>query len=110
VAIYANGPAYQSTSVTNSATLVFGGSITTLAAITPAVTLKNVTLFNSGTTTAFIGGSSTTSAALPLAPGQQVLIEGYSTTSGTTTHDLYAITAAGTTTINAGLTTQGLVD
>jgi hypothetical protein len=110
VAIYANGPAYQSTTVTNSATLVFGGSTTTLAAITPAVPLKNVTLFNAGTTTAFVGGSSVTTAALAIAPTQQILIEGYLTTSGTTTHDLYAITANGTTIINAGLTTQGLVD
>lgn len=110
MAIFANGPAYQSTAVTNSATLVFGGSTTTLAAISPAVTLRNVTLFNSGTTTAFIGGSSATTAALPLAPGQQVLLQGYTTTTGTTTHDLYGITSAGTTIINAGLATQSVAD
>ena len=110
MAIYANGPAYQSTSVGNSATLIFSGTIAALAALSPAVALRNVTIENVGAVTAYVGGSSVTAAALPLAPGQQVLIEGYLTTSNTTTHDLYAITASGTTTLNAGLATQTVVD
>jgi hypothetical protein len=110
MAIFANGIAEQTTSVTNSATLVFSGTIAALAALSPAVTLKNVTIFNSGTTTAFVGGSSVTTAALPLGVGQQLLIQGYSTTTGTTVHDLYAITSAGTTTLVAGLATQSVID
>jgi hypothetical protein len=111
VAIFDSGSdAFQTSTPGTAATLVFGGSTATLAGLSPAVTLRDVTIINTGATTCFVGSSSVTAAAgLPLKAGQQVTIQGWTTTTGTTTNDIYAITSSGTTTCNAGLATVAAV-
>jgi hypothetical protein len=95
--------------VTSSATLIWSGTVSALASISPAVALRDLSIVNIGTQTAFIGGSSVTAAALPLLPGQQVTIQGWLGTSNTTTRDVYAITSAGTATLVAGLASNAWV-
>jgi len=104
MAIFANGPGTQTTVVgTASGTVpVFNTTATGLTG-----TLRNVTLFNAGTVTAYIGGgtggTATSAASLTLAPGGQLLLEGPAI-------NLYAVTASLTTTIIAGLSTLSTVD
>lgn len=102
MAIFANGPGVQTSSVgTATGTVpVFNTAATGLTG-----TLKNVTIFNAGTITAYVGvGTATTSTTgFPLASGNQLLLEG-------TAVNLYACTASGTTTLVAGLATLATVD
>lgn len=99
----AGSPAYQTSSPGTAATLVWSGTVTALANISPAVALRDLSIINVGTITCFVGGSSVTTAALPLLAGQQVTIQGWLGTSNTTTRDVYAITSSGTAQLQAGL-------
>lgn len=101
MAIFASNT-IKTTSVTTAAVKIFD---VTSSAFATGATLKNVTVMNTGSVTAFIGIASVTTTGLRLAPGQQLTINGYSYVKGDTTGDLYAITASGTTTIEAGLGT-----
>lgn len=101
MAIFAAG-SVQTTTATNSATKVFDANSSKYAA---GATLTNVTLVNTGSTTCFIGIAAVTTTGLRLAAGQQLTIYGYSYTKGDTNGDIYAITASGSTTIQAGLST-----
>lgn len=107
MAIFADGPAYQTNTVTTAAHVVFSANATALAALSPAVALHDVTIINTGTVTIYLGQPTNVTAAtgIPLAPGQQITINGYTATSGTTTNDIWGITSAGTTTTEAGLAT-----
>lgn len=106
MAIFADGVAYQTNTVTTAAHLVFTGNSTGLAALSPAVTLKDITIVNTGAVNIFLGSSSVTAATgLILRPGNQVTIQGWTETSGTTTYDVYGITSSGTTTTEAALAT-----
>jgi hypothetical protein len=101
VAIFANGPGVQTTSVgtATSTVPVFSTSATGLTG-----TLTNVTIFNSGTVTAYLGGTGATSVSgLPLAAGDQILLKGPAI-------NIYACTASLTTTLVAGLATLSTVD
>jgi hypothetical protein len=105
-------PAYQATAlIGGTAVLIWSGTVTALAGISPAVTLKDLTIINTGANVCWVGGSSVTSAALPLLAGQQVTIQGWTGTSNTTTTDVYAICASGaaTTSTVAGLATLASV-
>lgn len=89
-------PAYQTTSlIGGTAVLVWSGTFTSLAGISPAVTLRDITVINTGTNVLWVGGSSVTSAALALPAGGQVTVQGWTATSNTTTNDIYAIAASG---------------
>jgi hypothetical protein len=101
MAIFSSG-SVQTTTVTNSATKVFD---TTSSLYATGATLTNLTLVNTGSTTCFVGIASVTTTGLRLAAGQQLTIYGYSYAKSDTTGDVYAITASGTTTIQAGLAT-----
>lgn len=101
MAIFASNTV-QTTSVGNSATQVFS---TANAAFATGATLKNLTIINTGSVTCFVGIASVTTTGLRLAPGQQITINGYSYVKGDTNGNVYAITASGTTTIEAGLGT-----
>jgi hypothetical protein len=101
MAIFASG-SVQTTTATNSATKVFD---TTSSLYATGAHLTNLTLVNTGSTTCFIGIAAVTVTGLRLAPGQQITIYGYDYVKGNTAGDVYAITASGTTTIEAGLST-----
>jgi hypothetical protein len=104
-------PAYQATSVTNSAIKIWSGTVSALASISPAVTVRDLTIVNAGTVTAYVGGSSVAGAATgaPLPSGGQLTIQGWTATTNTTTNDVWAITASGTTQLEAGLATLASV-
>jgi hypothetical protein len=101
VSIFSSG-SIQTTTVTTGATKVF--DVTSSLYATGAA-LTNLTLVNTGSVTCFVGIASVTVTGLRLAPGQQLTIYGYSYVKGDTNGDVYAITASGTTTIQAGLAT-----
>ena len=113
MAIFDSGsPAYQATAlVGGTAVLIWSGTVTALNSISPAVTLRDITIVNTGANTLYIGGSSVTSAAMPLAAGAQLTVQGWSATSGKTTNDVYAIAVSGATSSStiAGLATLASV-
>lgn len=123
-------PAFQSTQAANtpvgtaaagvqvynagSATVV-SSSGTAYYAFPATATLSNLTLINTGTVTAYLGAGTagtvvTTAAGLPLTPGQQLTIQGTAATGTVSTFNLWAITAVGTTNIEASLATVVAVD
>lgn len=107
MAIFANGPAYQTASIGTSAALVFNPNSTALQATNVVGSaLRNVTIVNTGAATVFLGTSSVTAATgLALAAGQQLTIEGYSAVAGNATGAIYGITSSGTAFVEAGLET-----
>ncbi len=98
-----------------SATVVTSGG-TAFYAFPTTATLSNLTLINVGTATAYLGGAGTptTTTGVPLMPGAQLTIQGTSATgaanSSTVSFNLWAITAGGTTSIEASLATVVAVD
>jgi hypothetical protein len=108
----AGSPAYQTQSyVGGTAVLVWSGTVTALAGISPAVTLRDVTIQNTGSNVIYLGGSSVTTAGLYLPPGGQVTIQGWAGTSNTTTRDIYgiAVSSSVTSSTAAGLATLASV-
>lgn len=116
-------PAFQASpsggrsTVTNSATQVYSSTSVTVGSTTytfPAgVVLHDLTIINTGSTTCYLGSSTVTSSTgLPLKPGEQLTIQGQVTaaTSGVLGWNIYAITASGTTTMEASLATVAVVD
>lgn len=101
MAIFSSG-SVQTTTVTNAATKIFDSTSSLYAT---GAALTNLTIVNVGSTTCFVGIAAVTVTGLRLAPGQQLTIYGYSYVKGDTTGDVYAITASGTTSIQAGLAT-----
>lgn len=103
MAIFANGPGTQSYTVAGTAaTQIFNTANTALSGV-----LKNLTVINTGTVTAYIGGSglgtASTTSGVTLAAGNQLLLEGPAI-------NLYAIAASATTQITTALATQSVVD
>ena len=113
VAIFDVGsPAYQTQSyVGGTAVLVWSGTVTALAGISPAVTVRDLTILNTGANVIYVGGSSVTTAGLYLPPGAQVTVQGWAGTSNTTTRDVYAIAVSSSVTSStaAGLATLASV-
>jgi len=106
VAIFGTGIALQTNTVTSSAHLVWTANSTALAALSPAITVHDVTIINTGSVTVYLGTSSVTAATgLALPSGAQLTYNGYVATTGTTTNDIYGITSSGTTTTEAALAT-----
>jgi hypothetical protein len=105
-------PAYQGpNTIGGTAALIWSGTYSPLGSVSPAVTCRDISIINTGTATCYVGGSSVTTAALPLGPGQQVTVQGWTATSDKTTSDIYGITTGGgtqTTTV-AGLATVASV-
>ena len=64
-------PAYQATaSVGTTATLVWSGTAASLAAISPAVTLRDITVINTGANPIYVGGTSVSNTTgMYVAPG-----------------------------------------
>lgn len=93
-------PAYQTTAlVGGTAVLVWSGTFTALAGISPAVTLRDVSVINTGANVLWVGASAvTTVTGMYLPPGAQMTIQGWAGTSNTTTRDIYAIATSGAAT------------
>lgn len=104
MAIFANSAATQTTaSVTTTATQIYNTAAT---GIPTGVTLKDLTIINTGTVTIYLGQSTVTAATgLPLPAGAQITYNGYSHAQGDTAGNVYAITASGTSSTIAGLAT-----
>lgn len=103
MAIFASSPAVQTTTVTNSATLIFDTDASNIPA---GVTLHDVTIINTGTVNIYLGGSTVTAATgLQLQPGAQITYDGYSHVTTDSTGDIYAITSSGSAVALAGLAT-----
>jgi hypothetical protein len=88
----------------NVSTSAFGpnGAVTVL---TPAQTLRDVTIVNTGSNTVWLGGSTVTAATgLALPAGAQITYNGYVATAGSTTGRIYGISTSGTT-VEVGLAT-----
>jgi hypothetical protein len=102
VALFDTGSiAYQGTTVTNSATLVFSSSPNGTALTNPV----NPVILNQGTALIYVGaGTVTTTGGVPVPPGQFLLVSGAPPAS-----NLWAITAAGSSTVVAGLATVAAV-
>ena len=126
MAIFANGPSFQSYQVGTAPTSIFytrgfGGT-----AIGGTITVHNPTVLNAGTVTLFVGGGTTltsfggTSTAanlinngVALLPGQQLVIFGTAVTANTAllnSYDLVGCTSANVTiTVESGYATQTIV-
>ncbi len=114
MALFATGVASQTAAVSGTVPVtVWGPSSAALAALSPAVTLKDVTLVNAGANTCFLGTSTVTlgpNTGFPLVAGAQLTIQGSSFTSGSTTGTIFAVCGAGTaTTVLADLATLASV-
>lgn len=122
-------PAFQSTTAAgitlgNSAVQVYNaGSATVITtagtsyyAFPSSAVLQNLTIINTGTATAYLGantvGSTPTAAAgFGLPPGFQLTLQGTAVVSATASNfNVWAITAAGNTTLEASLATVVAVD
>jgi hypothetical protein len=110
VAIFAGSPGFQGpTAVSTSAQLVWTGNSTALAALSPAVTLHDITIHNNGPSPVFIGQTAVTAVTgAQVAVGETVTYNGWSVTSGTTTRDVYAICASGSATVEVALATTAI--
>jgi hypothetical protein len=104
-------PSNQTNSVGSGAAVdVFTANATAFAALSPAVTLHDVTIINVGPATVYLGSSSVTAATgLALKAGQQATIQGWTATTGTTTNDVWAITSSGTAEVIGALATLASV-
>lgn len=72
---------------------------------TPAQTLRDVTIVNTGANTVWLGGSTVTAATgLALPAGAQITYNGYVATAGQTAGRIYGISTSGTT-VEVGLAT-----
>lgn len=88
----------------NTSTSTFGpaGAVNVL---TPAQTLRDVTIINTGANTVWLGGSTVTAATgLALPAGAQITYNGYTAVAGATAGRIYGISTGGTT-VEAGLAT-----
>lgn len=106
MAIFAGTPGFQGpTAVGTSATKIWSANSSALAALSPAVTLRDLTIVNQGPSTIYVGQSGVTSSTgTPVPDGGQLTIQGFTATSGTTAQDTYAICASGgSATVIAGL-------
>lgn len=93
--------AYQGTTVTNSATLVFSSTPNGTALTSPV----NPVIQNQGTALIYVGaGTVTTTGGVALPAGQFLFVSGSPPALG-----LWAITAAGSSTVAAGLATVAAV-
>ncbi len=83
----------------NTSTTTFGA----LGSVTSGDVLKDVTIFNQGPGTVYVGAGSLAASATPLGaqinPGGQATFQGYSVTAGTaTTGNIWGVTPTGGTT------------
>jgi hypothetical protein len=104
-------PAYQTYTIAQTASLVWSGTFAPLGSISPAVTLRDITIVNQGTASVAVGGSTVTVNTGMLIPaGGQLTVQGWQATSNKTTWDIYGICAAGTAvTVTSGLATLASV-
>lgn len=105
MAIFANGVADQTSAPTSSSTVVWNPNSTALAALSPAVTLHDVTIVNTGSVTVYLGSFSAVTAVtgFALKAGQQVTVQGFTATSGNAAGEIWGITSSGTGACSAGL-------
>lgn len=110
MALFDSGsPAYQARTVGGTAALIWSGTATALGTL--PIQLRDISIMNVGSATVYVGGSSVTTAAFPLLPGQQLTCQGWLGTADTTTQDIYGITVGGGTVAStvAGLATVASV-
>jgi hypothetical protein len=100
VALFDTGSiAYQGTTVTNSATVVFSQSPNGTALTSPV----GAVVQNQGTAIIWVGaGTVTTTGGVPLPPGQYLYVSG-------SAPSLWAITSAGSSAVVAGLASVAAV-
>ena len=100
--IFANGPGTQTTTVGTASGTV---AVFNTAAAGLTGTLRNVTIFNSGTNTVYVGGGTavSTTTGVPVGGGSQLTLQG-------TALNFYAVTSSGTSTVVTGLATLSTVD
>lgn len=113
-----SAPAFQGpTPVTTAATQVYNTTGTPISGPTvdfpTGANLGQITLINVGSVNCFLGTSAVTAATgLILKPGEQLTIENgthLAAETGTTSWNLYAITASGSTVVEAALATTAVV-
>jgi hypothetical protein len=128
MAIFANGPDYQTTSVGTAPVAIFytkgfGGT-----ALASGTVMHNPTVVNAGTVSIYVGngtiatgGATLGTSATQLQAGGVLLpagcqmvifgtaVAGTATTFGQNTFDLFACTAANTVTVEAAYATQAIV-
>lgn len=114
----AGSPAFQQTTGSTTAVKIWSGTAGALASISPAVTVRDLVILNTGTVTVVVGGSNVatqsaatqnSASAMLLPAGAQMTIQGWSTTTDTVTNDVWGIAASGTFNISAGLATVASV-
>lgn len=110
-------PAFQGPTTVGTATSVkvWSGTVAALAAVSPAVTVRDITIVNQGTTSVYIVQGTIAPSATPnglvLVAGGQLTIQGWTATTGTSTNDISAIclTGGGSSTVSAGLASNAWV-
>lgn len=116
----AGSSAFQGPTVVGTATggyKVWSGTYSSLASISPAVTVRDITIVNTGQTTVYLntGGTipaGTSQLGLALGAGQQLTVQGWTATTNTTTNDWWAIcsnASANLGTVIAGLASNAWV-
>lgn len=105
-----NLPACQTTTVTNSVTPIYSSTSFGGVSFPTGVTLRDLTVVNTGTVTCYVGGSavSGSTTGVILAPGNQLTIQGW-TAATAGGNVMFAITAAGSTTVECSLATLASV-
>jgi len=112
------GNLVQTTAITTSAALIWDPSNTSATAfgplgkvnvLTPAQTLKDVTIINQGPGILYVGQGSAitntgTTQALAVPVGGQLTLQGYTATAGATAGRIYGISAS-TSAVEVGLAT-----
>lgn len=107
-------PAYQGPTTVGTAASVklWSGTVSALAGISPAVTVRDVMIQNTGTAVLYVSSGTqsintavTAGVAVPV--GAVLVLQGWTATTNTTTNDVYGIggVATGATTAVAGLGT-----
>jgi hypothetical protein len=108
-------PAYQGPTSVGSTTPVkiWSGTVSALASISPAVTVRDLTIMNTGVgvlwvcsgSAAPVSSAGSTGVAVPA--GGQLTLQGWTAVTNTTTNDVWGIgqTNSGTVTAVAGLGT-----
>lgn len=114
MAVFAAGsPGFQGPTTVGTATSVkaWSGTVAALAGVSPAVTVRDITIVNTGTSSVYLVQGTIAPSATPnglvLGAGDQITIQGWTATTGTSTTDISAIcaTGGGSSTVIAGLGT-----
>lgn len=104
----AGSVAFQSGTVSTTSGTVYNPNSAALGSLSPAVTLRDVSIVNTGTVGIYLAtggtvGTANTTNSFLLPAGAQVTIQGWTATSGSTANQIYGIVASGSGAYEAGL-------